>query len=275
MGKRTLFLSLVAASSIHAATINFTNSSSYDTYLKQILESSMNAGSLASNIIEEYNINTIDFFTGEIANPNWIYKDDINVYGTKDNILNIKQTPYFSILGNNASINYANINALNLDLGDDVFLKSLNNVYYKTNSAKQYNNKAIATINNSNINGSRINANKLNINNSVLNGFNIHVNELNTNNSTFDASNGGMLYSLIKTTGTNNDLIVKNGSHLNILLKGDVPKSFFNIKSSDAGISSIEPTLIYVKSKDGYTIFTNIGNSPEEQKRYENFFQTQ
>ncbi|ULO00864.1 autotransporter domain-containing protein [Campylobacter sp. RM5004] len=266
MRKKSLFLSLVAASSIHAATINFTNSDSLDDFVTKIVTNYTNSALLGSQIIKQYNIIAYDFATGELAMPTYVQKDDVNIYGSKENIFNIKPTNTFAVFGNNVSIDYADIDNLLLDLGNDVYLKSSNGAYYRTFLAKQYNNKAIATINNSKINRARIHLNKLNMNNSTLANFNINTNELNVSNSVFDASNGGFLKVFVKTTGSNNDLIMNDENNLFILLKGDVPKSFFNIKANDEGISSITPALVYVKSKDGYTIFDNSAKSLETQK---------
>lgn len=283
MRKKSLFLSLVAASSIHAATINFTNSDTLDSMVPKLGISSGGTSLLGMNIIKYNNIKAYDFFLNDLIAVSKVTKDDLNIYGTNGQILNIKSTLIspLAFIGNNVSIDYANISGINLDLGDDVYLKSSNGAYYRTFLAKQYNNKAIATIKNSKINSSNLLVNKLNINNSTFNDFNIISNELNLNNSTLDASNGGFLKVFVKTTGANNDLIIKNGTPVDFLLKGDVPKSFFNIKANDEGISSIEPALVYAKSKDGYTIFNNvvIGNNyeeflknPEAQKAYEDIY---
>lgn len=283
MINKSLFLSVVAASNIYAATINFTNTDTLDNMVSKLGISSGSSSVLGMNIIKDNNIKAYDFFLDDLIIVSKVTKDDLNIYGTKDKILNIKSTLLspLAFIGNNVSINYANISGLNLDLGDDVYLKSSNNKYYRTFLAKQYNNKAIATINNSKINSSNLLVNKLNVNNSTFNDFNIVANELNLHNSTLDASNGGFLKVFIKSTGANNNLIIKNGTYFDFQLKGDVDKSFFNIKSSDVGISSIEPALVYAKSKDGYTIFNNLINeadledfytNPEKQKSYENLY---
>lgn len=259
MRKKSLFLSLVAASSIHAATINFTNSNQLDSIKEEILLSRQEANRLANDFVEHNSIDIEDFFN--LYHNLMIVKDDLNIQGTKDNVLNINSeeinsNPFFAnfgFVGNNVFINYANIGSISLNLGDSVFLKSSKNKYYDMGVAKQYNNKAITTINNSKINAALINVNKLNIDNSIFGDVYVNANELNLNNSTLMH---GTIKVKIKTTGENNKLILDNLGTFYMISKGDIPNNFLDVVAHNDGISSVKKALYYLKSKDGYSVIT-------------------
>lgn len=279
MGTKPIILSIVAAGLLNAAPtleelsnpnrsgvdITITNDMSNENILQTFQNVHSSAWGHGGSIIYNNGITTADK-DGMNGTGAAVMKDNLKVTGTTDTKITKalegdNEWTQRTFWGANADIKYADLSNLNIHLGDRIYLEFIDpldgNVKYFRLYAVVNNTSGNMNLSYSNLSNGELEANKTTIDNSVLTDFSITTNELNLTNSTIKVTNENDIWFDVytKASGSNNYLEIEGKGEAALILKGDVAQNFITAKESTSGISNIKPTIVYAKTKDGYTIF--------------------